>query len=299
MGIVQIAKTLYIGSESFFAGLMADILGAVRSKLSGQNSIDKALKMADSSLAVLNDSINRSRKNEFTVQINDADKKRSLLYRAILMRIGSDMNCFYDEVLVQNATLLNNILVEIGKPLKRTVIERTNQFENVFSHFNEHPDIITSLGYKALYDNFVLWHNNFRNLSQAGAEKSSSKQNVPRLSEAFDNAYEALSKLFKRIEVDEDEFAEPFTSTIGVLNQVIDDAQKIQRSRITREETGDNNNSNGGDVNSKSNNNKNSSNSAGSKNGKSAIDSDNTGEKTSNEDKNDSNEEVESVTAEL
>jgi hypothetical protein len=114
----------------------------------------------------------------------------------------------------------------------------------------------------------IIWHNNFRNLSQAGAAKSSSKQDVPRLSDAFDNAYESLSKLFKRIEVDEDELGEPFTSTIVLINRIIEDAQKIQRSRITREETGDNNSNNGGNGNNK--------NSAGKK-GKS--NSDNTGEK--------------------
>lgn len=244
MNIVQIAKTLYVSSESFFAGLMSDILEVVKSKLSGQTGIDKALENAHLSLATFNDSINRNRKNAFTVLINDADKKRSLLYRALTGRIDSDMLCFHDETLVQNATLLNNLLIEIGKPVKRSAIERTNQLENVFSRFSEHQDLITSMGYKSLYDNLVTWHNNFRTQSQAGAADSSSKQSVPRLVKAYDNAYESLSKLFKRIEVEQDEKGEPFTSTIVLINQMIDDAQKIQRSRVTRVENEDTNNNN-------------------------------------------------------
>lgn len=240
---MSVAGSLFISYETALAALQSKIIDFVIQKVGDQECMKKSIDSAKKALATLNDAINKSRKNEFTEQINNADAIRDSLYRALCLRIDSDMSCVYDQGLVQRATLLNNIMIENGRAMEKAALEQSNQLGSLFVRFDKVIDIVKQNGIDILYDNMKVAEQNFKNLSNSGAESAKAKKEMPWVGEAADGAYKAFNEtLFKRLDVEAQEQGEPFESVISSLDEMIEEAHKIQRARISRNETSSDNN---------------------------------------------------------
>lgn len=279
--MVLIIKTLFFTYETALAALLSNILAFIIEKVGDQECMKKSIETAKKALATLNDAINKSRKNEFTEQINDADAFRDSLYRALCLRIDSDMLCVYDPALVERATLLNNIMIENGRTMEKAALEQSNQLDSLFVRFDKVIDTVKNNGIDILYDNIKIAEQKFISLSNAGTESAKNKKEMPWVHEAADKAMDTFNEtLFKRLDIEAQEQGEPepFKSVISSLNIIIEEAHKIQRARISRNESGTADNGPGNNSGKDPNDNK-------SKD----SDADNTGKEAGNSGKNTGN----------
>ena len=74
--------------------MASKVLDTVKGKPALAEAIGKTLQKSEDTCTTLNDAITKLRRNEFTIQLNEADGNRDTLYRAFVMRLESDMLCF-------------------------------------------------------------------------------------------------------------------------------------------------------------------------------------------------------------
>lgn len=254
MSVNSIVKKVFRGFEFTLGNLATRIVDTVESKLPGQPEIAKSLEKVKAVQVPFNDALVRVRKNAHTKDIEQANEQRRTLFHSLVMRLESDMLWFFDPKTQQNAVTLYTIVEEIGKTLKKAQSEQSKQFELLFSHFDKQKAIIDENGITPLYDNLKISDTQFKNFVALSTESVAARKEIPWLSVASDNLMDSINDgLFKRLDVqaDDNENPEPFIEVINILNQIIDEAHKIQRARIARGETDDNPVSDNSDVKAK------------------------------------------------
>jgi Na+/phosphate symporter len=193
-------------------------------------------------LASLNESLMRVRKNAHTKEVEKANEQRGTYFRSLVFRLESDILWDFDPKIQQNAIKIYTILEEIGKTLKKAQSDQSNQLELLISRFDEQKAIIDENGYTVLYDNFKKADTQFRDSLALSTESVATKKEIPWLSVAFDDLVESLNVgLFKRLDIntEDNDDKQLFIDTVTILNEIIDEAHKIQRARIARGETED------------------------------------------------------------
>lgn len=232
-------KSLFISYEHVLSALFASIISIVDERFKDDAIIKRVRDKTEEAVSVLNQVLNRKRKNEFTVPINKADEKRIRLHRALKLKIEADTLIDDEPERQKAAVVLDKIMTEIGKAIKKSFLEKSNHLDMMFAILDAHLETIRTLGYEPLYQNLKVSEANLKALSYAGAENSNSKKKLPYLREAAEDAYEAMSKLLNKLDNQADEVGEPFKSVIPIINKLIEDAHKVQRAKITRAENED------------------------------------------------------------
>jgi Na+/phosphate symporter len=242
MSVNAIIKKIFKGFEFTLGTLVTRIVDTVESKLPGRPEIAKTMEKVKTELVPFNDALVRVRKNAYTKDVEKALEQRATLFHSLVLRLESDILWYFDPNIQQNAIRLYTILEEIGKTLKKAQSEQSKQIELLFSKFDEQKAIIDGNGYTLLYDNLKLADKQLRNFVTLSTESVAARKEIPWLSVASDDLIDSLNEgLFKRLDVqaEDNENPQPFIDVINILNQIIDEAHKIQRARIARGETED------------------------------------------------------------
>lgn len=100
----------------------------MKTKSTPSEALGKNIQKSEEALAVLNDAITRLRKNEYTIRANAADENRDSLYKALVLRLESDMLCYFDPQVQQSAKGLYEIIVNNGRILKHSANDGMSVF---------------------------------------------------------------------------------------------------------------------------------------------------------------------------
>jgi hypothetical protein len=220
--------------------MVTRIIAVVKTVLDGQTVISPVLEKVTTSTAALNDALGRNRKGVFTDALIIDDTSRDNFYLAWVLRLESDMLCTYNPQLVANAKKLYSELVENGRILKKGYLDESNQLENLFRRYENLSSLIIDNGVQVLYDNLVSSQKKFQETLALSTASFSNKKDVPWLEKASQDLMNTLNdKLFSRINNGTEDIGEPFVKAALLINEIIESTQRVQRSRIARNDKTD------------------------------------------------------------
>ena len=140
------------------------------------------------------------------------------------------------------AVLDAEILEENGKAMKLGYLDQSNQLETLFERFDA-PDVTAKIeanGMQPLYDHLKSAQQSFRNVWTESVESAANKEEIPTLRDAANDLLDAVNKtLFKRLDIEAEDEGEPFTTAIAIINEAVQETERVQRARIARNETDD------------------------------------------------------------
>jgi molecular chaperone GrpE (heat shock protein) len=238
--INSIIKFLFKGYDNTLAAMVTRIIAVVDSVLTGQTAITPVLEKVKTLTAVLNDALRRNRKGAYTDALVIDDTDRDDLYLAWVLRLESDMHCTYNQQIVSNAKKLYSELVENGRVLKKGYLDESNQLENLFRRYDNYASLISENSIQELYDHLVAAQKKFQQTLDQSTESVTTKKDIPCLEKTSMELINVLNdKLFSRINNSAEDTGEPFTKAILLINEIIESTQRVQRSRIARNDKTD------------------------------------------------------------
>ncbi len=236
----RITKSLFSKYWKTLASATSKVLTTVKTKSTPSEAIAKALQKSEEDLAVLNAAITRLRKNEFTSQAFAADKNRDSLYRALILRLESDMLCYYDPQVQQSAKKLYEIIVNNDRRLKLGADDESNQLANLFKKFDEHVESFQNNTLESLYSNLKKAEDEFLDIQEKVVENFQDKKVIPTIRVAADNLIDQLNeKLIPRVNIEAEDNPGQYDEAINLINGIIEKTENVQRARIARNDTTD------------------------------------------------------------
>ena len=151
--VKRITKRVFLKYWKTLAAMSSRVLTVLKTKSTPSETLGKDLQKSEEALATLNDAITRLRRNEFTSQTNAADENRDTLYRAIVLRLESDMLCYYDPQLQQSEKELYEIIVNNGRRLEFGANDESNQLANLFKMFDGRVESFQNNTLENIYSN--------------------------------------------------------------------------------------------------------------------------------------------------
>ncbi|NLL12564.1 MAG: hypothetical protein GX267_04090 [Fibrobacter sp.] len=238
--IKRITKRLFNKYWKTLASTASRVLSAVKTKSTPSEAIDTNLQKCEEALSALNDAITRMRRNEFTMKACAADDNRDALYLALVLRLESDMLCYYNPSMQQSAKNLYEIIINNGRKLKRSATDESNQLANLFKKFDEHVGSFPNNSLEDIYSNLKNAENEFLDFQEKIVENNLKKKDIPTMRVAVDNLIEQINeKLFARLGMEAEDNPGRYDEAISLINGIIEKTESIQRARIARNDSTD------------------------------------------------------------
>ncbi len=238
--IKRITKRLFNKYGITLAAMTSKVLTIVKDKSTPSEALKTTLQKSEEALTKLNDAITKMRRNEFTMKAYAADENRDALYLAIVLRLESDMLCYYDPQVQQSAKDLYEIITNNGRKLKRGASDESNQLSNLFKKFDEKVGSFQNNSLETIYSNLKKAESEFLNFQNKIVEKNLNKKDIPNLRVAADNLIEQINeKLFTRLNMEAEDNPGQYDEAISLINGLIEKTESIQRVRIARNDTTD------------------------------------------------------------
>jgi len=238
--IKKITKVLFSKYWRTLASMASKVLDTVKGKPALAEAIGKTLQKSEDTCTTLNDAITKLRRNEFTIQLNEADGNRDTLYRAFVMRLESDMLCFYDPQLQQTAKELYEIVENNGKALKRGADDESNQLANLFRKIDEKVESFRNTSIESIYNNLKNAESEFLAIQKKLYAYHLDKKSIPNAKDAANDLIDQFNeRLIPRLNTEADENPGLYDEEIAMINLIIDKTEKVQRARIARNDATD------------------------------------------------------------
>lgn len=238
--IKKITKKLFSSYWKTLASMVSRMLTTVKTKSIPSEALGKNLEKSEVALAALNDAITRIRSNEFTIQANAADANRDTLYRALALRLESDMLCYYDPQVQQSAKDLYQILKNNGRALKKSDNDESNQLANLFKKFNERTESFQDNTIENIYSHLKKAESEFLDIQEKVITNYQDKKAIPNVRGAADNLVEQLNeKLIPRLAMEAEDNPGQYDEAITLINGIIEKTENVQRARIARNDSTD------------------------------------------------------------
>ncbi len=238
--IKRITKRLFNKYCKTLASTASRVLSAVKAKSTPSEAIDKALQNCEEALTALNSAITRMRRNEFTMKAYAADENRDALYLALVLRLESDILCYYNPSMQQSAKNLYEIIINNGRKLKRGASDESNQLANLFKKFDEHVGSFPNNPLEDIYSNLKKAESEFLDFQDKIVESDLEKKDIPVMRVAVDNLIDQINeKLFTRLSMEAEDNPGQYDEAIALINGIIEKTESVQRARIARNDSTD------------------------------------------------------------
>jgi hypothetical protein len=180
------------------------------------------------------------RRNEFTMKAYAADENRDALYLALVLRLESDMLCYYNPSMQQSAKNLYEIIINNGRKLKRGASDESNQLANLFKKFDEHVGSFPNNPLEDIYSNLKKAESEFLDFQDKIVESDLEKKDIPVMRVAVDNLIDQINeKLFTRLSMEAEDNPGQYDEAIALINGIIEKTESVQRARIARNDSTD------------------------------------------------------------
>jgi tetratricopeptide (TPR) repeat protein len=238
--IRKITKKAFGKYWKTLASMTSRVLATVKTKSTPSEALGKAIQKSEEALAVLNNAITRVRRNDFTIQAHAADANRDVLYRALALRLESDMLCYYDPQVQQSAKDLYEIIVNIGRSLKPGDNDESNQLANLFKMFDKHIESFQNNTIENIYSNLKKAEREFLDIQEKVITNFQDKKTIPNIRKAADNLIDQLNeKLIPRLTMEAEDNPGQYDEAINLINGIIEKTENVQRTRIARNDSTD------------------------------------------------------------
>ena len=238
--IKKITKKFFNYYWKTLASMVSRVLSTVKTKSTPSEALGKNLEKSEEALAALNNAITRVRRNEFTIQANAADANRDALYRALALRLESDLLCYYNPQVQQSAKELYEIIVNIGRKPKSSNNDESNQLANLFKKFDERLELFRNNSIEDIYNNLKIAESEFLDIQEKVIVKKKEKKIIPSVREAADNLIDQINeKLFSRLNMEAEDKPGQYDEAIALINGIIEKTENVQRARIARNDSTD------------------------------------------------------------
>jgi hypothetical protein len=237
MKVIAIVKHLYHTFEETLSTLLTSTLAKVVVLVPNPPpSLQKVIDEAKSNTDILNKAIWRVRKNEMTEKLDKADFNRDMSFDALVKRVNSDLSRINRPEIAANARKIDTILMQVGKTKINSYPDQTAQIVQLLELLikPENAALITANGITDLVDDLKLNQNEFDKLWNSRDPEIPQSEKIPELRVARNTVLGSFENLFKKLEVYADDTGEPYITVIGAVNQLISEAEKVQRSRVAR-----------------------------------------------------------------
>lgn len=233
--IKRITKKIFNKYWKTLASTASRVLSAVKTKSTPSEALGKTLQKSEEALAVLNDAITKLRKNEYTIRLNAIDENRDALYRALVLRLESDMLCFYNPQIQQSAKELHEIIVNNGRILKIGDNDESNQLANLFKRFDERMESFQNNTLESIYSNLKKTESDFLDIQEKAVGNILDKKAIPNVKVAANNLVDQLNeKLISRLNIEAEDNPGQYDEAITLINGIIEKTENVQRARIAR-----------------------------------------------------------------
>jgi hypothetical protein len=238
--VKRITKRVFLKYWKTLAAMSSRVLTVLKTKSTPSETLGKDLQKSEEALATLNDAITRLRRNEFTSQTNAADENRDTLYRALVLRLESDMLCYYDPQLQQSAKELYEIIVNNGRRLEFGANDESNQLANLFKMFDGRVESFQNNTLENIYSNLKKAEDEFLDIQLKLVKEIKDKKAIPLIRVAANNLMDLINeKLFPRLKIEAEDNPGQYDELISTINGIIEKTENVQRARIARNDTTD------------------------------------------------------------
>lgn len=238
--IKKITKVHFSRYWRTLASMASKVLDTVKGKPALSEAIGKTLQKSEDTFTNLNDAITKLRRNEFTIQLNEADENRDTLYRALVLRLESDMLCYYDPQVQQAAKELYEIVINNGKVLKRGADDESNQLANLFRKFDERVESFRNTSIESIYNNLKNAESEFLAIQKKLYANHLDKKSIPNVKDAANDLIDQFNeRLIPRLNTEAEENPGLYDEEIAMISHIIDKTEIVQRARIARNDITD------------------------------------------------------------
>ncbi len=239
MVVSRIIRRLYHTYWEKLSALVTDIVALVRGSLSDEQWVERVLPELDEKLDRFNKSIWKERGSELTLKINEQDSVRDSCYSSFAAHVEADLFRVSCPEAKENAEKLSAVLDRVGRMMPRAMQDQTACLNQLFEQLDlpENTALINANGYQNVYSELKEAQSTFHALWTSRIDEESSREVIPTIRKASNELLDYLrDHVFKRLEIYADDQGEPYTSLISAINQAIEDAQTVQKSRETLKE---------------------------------------------------------------
>jgi hypothetical protein len=237
MKVLTIIRRLYRTFEETLSTLLTSILTKVVELIPNPPvSLQKVIDEAKSNIEIFNKAIWRVGKNEMTEKLDMADFNRDISYDALIKRVSADILRKNKPEIAANAKKIDAILTQVGKIKINNYPDQSAQIVQLLELLGkpENAALIEANGITDLVDDLTLNQKEFDKLWNARGPEVPQQEKIPELRVAMNSVLGSFEKLFQKLEVYADDIGLPYPTAIEAVNILISDAEKVQRSRVTR-----------------------------------------------------------------
>lgn len=239
MVVSRIIRRLYRTYWEKLSALVTDIGAMIRKSLSDEQWVERVLPELDEKLDRFNKAIWKERGSELTQKINEQDSVRDSCYSSFAAHVEADLFRVSCPEVKENAEKLSAVLDRVGRKMPNAMQDQTACLNQLFELLDqpENTASINANGYQNVYSELKEAQSAFNTLWTSRIDEESTKEVIPTISEASNELLNFLeNRVLKRLEIYADDQGEPYTSLISAINQAINDAETVQRSRGSRKE---------------------------------------------------------------